>query len=214
MPRVMRALASEFSTAALKANHLAIAGETARVLITGSKGKAQPLNLDRIELLYEMAFLRLFLEWETFLEQSFLRYLCGYSGIAGTARMVQGGYYSNLAAAEAAVLGGKQYKLWHNPQHVINRAKGFMQQGLHETVLSSNIHRLQQFAAVRHRIAHAQVHARLEFDNATMALTARRYRGAKAGRFLRDWVSGTTPPQRWLEAITRELTGLAGQIAP
>src|SRR5712672_2619521 len=39
----------------------------------------QPLDLNKLELLYELAYLRFFIQWEVFLEQSFLRYLCGYS---------------------------------------------------------------------------------------------------------------------------------------
>ena len=78
-------------------------------------------------------------------------------------------------------------------------------------VIASNLSRLEQFAAIRHRIAHAQEHARIQFDLATMSLAAKRYKGARPGRFLRDWES---PSRRWLDAIADELKYLSVQITP
>jgi hypothetical protein len=104
-----------------------------------------------------------------------------------------------------------QYRLWHNPTQIIARCHGFIVNGYHETVVSSNLARLNHFAAIRHRIAHAQSHARAQFDHATMNLAAKRYKGGRPGKFLRDWES---PSRRWLEGIADELKHLANQITP
>ncbi len=37
--------------------------------------------------------------------------------------MVRGNYHANLARAEAAVLGGLQYKLWHGPLKIVTLQK-------------------------------------------------------------------------------------------
>lgn len=184
-------------------------------LLPGSP-EARLLHQKRIDTSYESVFLRIFVAWEDFLEASFLRFLCGYitptctpifnpsSGPNTPAR--------NLAAANLLILGGQQYKLWHNPNHVKNRSIGFFTAGRHETILSSSIARIEYFASIRHRIAHGQEDARIKFDLATMNLAGRRYPGAKPCLFLRDWVPGASPRIRWIEAISNELHGLALQI--
>lgn len=188
----MPPLADAFGTAVARAISLAEAGEASRVIISATTAK-QPLYPARLELLYEMAFLRVFIEWETFLEQTFIRYLCGYEAAAGQQPIRSGTYYRTLAAAEAAVLGHHSYKLWHNPAIVISRAQSFFITSLHELVLASSQTRLEWYAAIRHRIAHAQAHARRQFDSATIRLNATRYQGGRPGKFLRDWDTSVYP---------------------
>jgi hypothetical protein len=83
----------------------------------------------------------------------------------------------------------------------------------HETVIGSNLTRLEAFANVRHRLTHRSDQVRLLFDVATMNLAGQRYRASSAGAFLRDLNLGATPPQRWLLTIATELESLAFQIA-
>jgi hypothetical protein len=158
--------------------------------------------------------MRIFIEWELFLEGTFFRYLCGYSSAFGAATLVSGTYFASLADAEAAVLGSRSsYVLWHNPVAVVSRSQQFFPASRHEVVVASSTARLENIAAVRHRIVHGQKDARLKFDTATMHLCGRRYRGARPGKFLRDWDSSSAPGKRWLESIGDELCGLASQIA-
>ena len=206
-------LASRFATAVDNALDLAVAGEQARVLLSNRGIGAQPLSVSKLEMLYEMAYLRIFIHWEIFLEETFLRYACGYASASGTATMLSGVFYPSLAVAQAAVYRGNAYILWHNPSTIITRVKRDLYNGLHEQVISSNQYRLEHFAHIRHRIAHGQEDARRKFDLATMSLSARRYPGARPGRFLRDWDIQTTP-QRWLDVIAAELKSLSVQITP
>lgn len=55
---------------------------------------------------------------------------------------------------------------------------------------------------------------RAQFNTSSMQLAGRRYAGAAAGRFLRDWVASTVPQQRWIDLISKELASLSRQIAP
>jgi hypothetical protein len=119
-----------------------------------------------------------------------------------------------LAAAETAVLGKQTYKLWHNPDHVIDRCKLFIKSGagfpsIQETVLASNTTRLAYFSYVRHRIVHEQEDAKNKFDGATIALAGQTYSASRPGRFLRD---RSPSGQRWVDAIANELIGIVGQI--
>lgn len=210
----MPGLASDFRVGNKRALQLAAGIEASRTQLAKKARTRGYLPLSATELVYELAYLRVFVAWEVFLQETFIRYLCGYRAAHGQEVPLSGTYFGTLASAHAAVLGHRQYLLWHNPTTVVNRAKGFLLNSQHEIVVGSATAPLERFAAIRHRIAHAQEHARREFDNATMTLAGKRYSGGRPGRFLRDWVPGAVPPVRWLEAISSQLEGLASQVTP
>lgn len=167
----MPALARTFSDEMRAAVELAEAAEEARTFMSGFADKQSLLYVGRIELLYELAFLRLFNAWEQFLEEAFIRYLCGYKAAHGQDRLLTGAtYYPTLTAARNAVLGGRDFILWHDPQKVIQRSRRWFVGARHDLVIASTLGRLEYFAAIRHRIAHAQEHARQQFDAATAGL--------------------------------------------
>jgi hypothetical protein len=153
------------------------------------------------------------MEWEVLLEGAFHRFMCGYAHSGGQEPLIVGNSYSNkISDAEATLLNGRQYLLWHNANQVISRAAGVFNNSRYEQVLASAQQRLMHFAAVRHRIAHAQQDAANKFDLASMSIAGRRYAGARPGRFLRDTKAGANPPSRWLSEIFGELEHLAQQI--
>lgn len=198
---------------------LAVAGETARAV--GNPATKVQWTTSRLESLYELAFLRMFIAWETCNESVFLRSLCGYASQAGQEQLVAGNHYPTLAAAEAAMLGNKNYVLWHNPYHIVGRCKNHIQShgpqhpnaiGRQEAVIASSVGILEQFANVRHRIAHGQKDAKAKFDQATLSLAGRTYLASRPGKFLRDYDRSKNPPQRFIEVIFQQLIQLAKQI--
>lgn len=211
----MPPLAAEFGRLISEALALSEAGEIVRAHANPGSPTKAALSAKRLEYLYEMAYLRAFVAWEAFLEQAFYRYLCGYTSPRGPMPRIGGAAYcATLATAETTVLNGMRYRLWHNPGQVIARCQRYFVAGTHfEAVLGSATARIADMANVRHRIAHAQRDAIVQFNAATLRFAGRQYSAASAGRFLRDWVPGKTPPERWLAELTRELGSLAGQIA-
>jgi hypothetical protein len=206
----MPPLAAQFRQSVSEALALARAGDLAAAV--GSPIRRE-WHVAHVELLYELAYLRIFVEWELFLEQTFLRYLCGYVSIGGQIYPpATGGFYATLQAAETAILAGRPFALWHDPTRVIIRARQLLTGCPHENVIASHTTRLLDLAAVRHRIVHAQKDAKQKFDTATINLSGRRYRGARPGRFMRDWDYSTTPARRWLSALGIELGNLAQQM--
>jgi hypothetical protein len=172
------------------------------------------LTARRESLLYELAYLRVFSAWEIFLEDLFLRYLCGYrfGGVAETPLVA---FAPNLVAARQALYGNQAYLLWHNPQKAIARANNHFVGGNRiATVVGSALTDISNYAAVRHRIAHDHSDARTKFDAATMQLMARHFPGARAGLFLRAQTTHVGNPMSWLERIALELDSLASQLAP
>lgn len=170
------------------------------------------ITLSGLELAYELAYLKTFLLWEVFQEEIFLRLLCGtHSNGGGEPRLGGQPYFRTIDAARLAVLDGRDYRLWHNPRGVIAISDRFFTQASYfRQVILVNSVKLNYYAAVRHRIAHAQDHAEAAFDVATMALAGRRYPASSAGRFLRD----TTPGHgnRWIETIAEDLVDIARQF--
>jgi hypothetical protein len=211
----MPGLGSTFRAAVATAVGLAEAGEIIRALSAPRGRVHRELPLSRLEALHEMAYLRIFVQWETFIEATFLRMMCGYESSLYAPQFVFGkNRQSTLRDAQSALFGSKDFLLWHNPRLVRDRARDWFTLAPHELVAVSNFTRLEWFAAVRHRIAHGSTDARHKLDLATIGLCGRRYSASSAGRFLRDWDTSVSPPQRWLHSIGDELGNLAVQIAP
>jgi hypothetical protein len=210
MPNLVR----DFQVEVDRALALATAGETLRASLVGHVTLGHELTLFRLHLIYEMAYLHIFGHWEAFLEESFLRYRCGYADSGGTQAVAVTTYASSLAAARVAVFGKQDYLLWHRATTVENRSRTHFVGGPHELVIASNRARIEWFAAVRHHIAHKHGDTRSNFDIACMSLCGRRYRGSRSGAFLRDRATISSVPETWLEIIGRELTKLAAQIVP
>jgi hypothetical protein len=209
MPR----LAAAFAAACDTACRLAAAGEQVRVL--GGTIARQHVTIARLEYLYEIAYLRIFIAWEDFLEESFLRYMCGFRNSTGPIPRAGGAAYcASISAAKTLLYSGAQFMLWHNAPRVVTRSQTHFVQGLHETVLASSQTRLEWFSNVRHRVAHGQTDAQHKFDAATMQLVGRRYPASRVGRFLRDVDQNQNAPLRWLESIANELSALASQVVP
>ena len=202
----------ELQAASQEALGIVAAGEISRSTV------AREWKIHRLEALYELAFLRIFGAWEQYLEAIFLRSLCGYAS-RSSQEVLQNNlsYFRNLQSAEAAMLGAKQYKLWHNPNVVVQRCKQFIDSSgrgpaLQERTIASNLAFLEQLAAIRHRIAHSQKDAKNKFDAASVSITSRTYRGSRPGRLLRDWDPSTNPRRRWIHTFEQSLIGLLSQM--
>jgi hypothetical protein len=211
----MPPLATRFGAEVDRALELAEAGEVARVNLPKQSTALREWRVPRLEALYEMAYLRIFVGWEVFLEEAFLRMMCGYQSSVYAPVFASGqGRCVTLNDAQRDLYAGQDFLLWHNPGTVRRRAMNWLQLSPHETVIDSNFSRIEWLAYVRHRVAHGSTHAKGQLDTATINLAGRRYPGASAGKFLRDWDGGSSPPIRWLQSIGAEFKSLASQISP
>ena len=191
---------------------VATAIEIARAESAVGSTTRRELTPRRIDVTYEAAFLRVFAEWEVFLEEVTVRYMCGYHCSLYNPTPVPGGrIYPTLSSAGSALRGRRQFLLWHNVQRNVDLVKRFLQLSPIEVVSNSSIAWLTDVALVRHRIAHRTEDSRAEFDSATRRLAGRRISGSSAGRFLR---SSAPSGNRWIDELTLGLKGLAQQIAP
>ena len=174
-------------------------------------------NSRQIEAMYELAYLRVFAAWEVFLEESFLRLMCGYLG-AGNSHPTRVPTPKSIEDARLVVLGGRRFKPWHDPTVVIDRTEVFFLPvpGVdipHQSVVSSAIMLIKDFGEIRHHIAHLTGDTCRKYQAATMRLCGSRF-GRRAGRFLRsehvDVATGRR--SRWLDRICMDLKALASQF--
>jgi hypothetical protein len=189
---------------------VAQAGEIIRAASGRGSVAYRELTNTRLEALYEMAYLRVFVLWEVFLEESFIRVMSGYATTRRGFQLVNPPYL-RLEDARQTLFGGQKYLSWSNAGAVCKILAKHVTSGLHESVLRSNQSRLDWYTAVRNRIAHRSRWSAQRFDAATLALAGRTYPGAQPGKFLRSWHVQTG--QRWLHPVALELKGLASQIS-
>src|SRR5258708_6956274 len=153
MARRMPRLDTQFAVLARSAVDLALAGERIRSAAPAGSLFKTELSLPRLEALYETAYLRVFIAWEEFLEQTFLRYICGYVSALGSYTLTLPAF-RNIADANVDVLGPRDFVSWADPKQVIRRSQTYATLSFHETVLNSDLSRLLLFKSVRNRIAH------------------------------------------------------------
>ena len=167
----------------------------------------------QMEYAYEAAFLRIFTQWESLLEEATLRYMCGYTFAGYTPAFPAGvSKQPDLSTARVNLFGARDYLLWHNAKVNAKRVAGFVALCPVEAVMSSAIGWLDPVSAIRHRIAHDSLDSRRKFDLATTTLAGRRFPGSSVGRFLR----GRNPlvTARRVQQLSSNFKGLALQIAP
>lgn len=215
MPRPVPDLVGRLTHAA--GNSLALAAKAEQVRVELAR-VGSSVSFPELQLfsLYEVAYLRLFVAWEDFLDRAFVYYLCGRSNSVAPEALVAGQLFcSTIAEAEARLYGQQDYLLWHNPATVQRRASvHFQNGGLSSAVIASALTSLINFSAVRHRIAHGHEDSRRKFDLATMSMSGRRFAAGRPGRFLRSQVANANPPIRWIEEISGNLVSLSRQIVP
>jgi len=143
--------------------------------------------------IYEAAYLLAFSAWETLLEQSFLRFMCGYRNTAGVLvstaaytrqRSVADAYTELLRVSPRA----PAFLLWHSPHFVIPRSQLCFVTGPHETVIASARQDIADFAAVRHHVAHRSEDTEAKLQAAALRLSGAQIPGGRAGRFLKACV--------------------------
>lgn len=89
-------------------------------------GKA--IHVRDMEEIASLCLLRMGLAWESLLEESFLRYLCGARSALGVAPVLIGARAPTLARALTTILAGQKFISW-SADTTIKRAKNHFQLG-------------------------------------------------------------------------------------
>jgi hypothetical protein len=163
----------------------------------------------------EMAFLRAFLAWETFLEESFVLYLSGQKPPRGRPAH-RYTYPPNVKlATDWLIPEGRRYADWTNALIVAGRAERFFRSGWpFAPVLHSHHNALDESRILRNAIAHTSVSAHQTFEQLARDKLGSFPSNLTVGAFLGMTVPKAIPPVSFLEKYLAMIELAARQIVP
>jgi hypothetical protein len=168
------------------------------------------LHQPQVDLIFELAFLKIFIAWEQFLENTFIRYMCGASSLSGKklARIVS---VKHLDDALRVICGERPYADWATVEIVVDRANRFFDSGEpYATPLQSAAAELTNIRRIRNHIVHHSSKSREDFNKLLVSTYGFRPQGMTAGRFLRRYLN--VHGQQHIQEYAKTLESLAKMI--
>lgn len=193
-----------------------------RELATDAKAWSQPaapgarpqISGRRRDSMTEMAFLRAFLAWEVFIEESFILYMLGQSPPRGRPPQ-RHAYPPKHSSAIEWVKEGRRYAAWTVASEVSQRAERFFRDGRpFASVLRGNQTVLEESRTIRNAIAHKSMTAHQTFETLARTKIGILPPTFSVGSFLGTNVPGTVPPVSFLESYIGKIDLAARQIVP
>ena len=168
------------------------------------------LHQPQVDLIFGLAFLKIFIAWEQFLEDTFARYMCGASSLSGN-KPTRNETARYLDRALSIIYGGQPYAGWASVDIVVERANRFFDKGEpYTTPLQSAAAELNSMRKVRNHIVHHSKKSREDFNKLLVGVYGFRPQGMSAGRFLRQRV-GINGEQR-IQEYAKTLESLSNMI--
>lgn len=148
-------------------------------------GHLRPIRHSRIYQINEMAFLRMFLAWEDFLEESFIRYMCG--AVTRT-RYCPKVYVSPMNLDHALkffIVKPRNYVEWLSGQQVIERAEMVFRDGEpYKSAIRPLLTDLDDMRQIRNSIAHRSGTSWKRFETLVRRILGSRPHRLTPGLFL------------------------------
>jgi len=165
------------------------------------KGKYRSIPKPMLYSINELSFLKLFISWEHFLEQSFIRFMCKAKNSAGFPVET----YVNPRDLEHALNMLKQkqrYVDWTVVNDVIKRAKLYFKDGEpFSTALGQVSAHLTEMKIIRNRIVHESKKANEDFRNLVRQKFGHFPRGMMPGKLLMSRFSGNVTLLKQYETV-------------
>jgi len=148
-------------------------------------GHLRPIRHKRICQINEMAFLDMFLAWEDFLEESFIRYMCGAVTITRYRPKVSVAPVNLDHALRFFIVKPRDYVEWSSGQQVIERAEMVFHDGEpYKSSIRPSLTDLDDMRQIRNAIAHHSGASLRKFETVVRRLLGSRPRGLNPGLFL------------------------------
>ena len=166
--------------------------------------------------LVELAFLRSFLAWESFLEETFLLYVLGKKPRSRKHPRKRFILPRDREHALELLLpeGRRDYVMWDNPEVVLARAKRFLKDGEpFQNALSPRLNALKEMQTIRNAIAHRSIVSQQKFSNLVRDRLGTLPLGITVGVYLETPIPSSTPPTLQLDRYLQEIEAGALAIA-
>lgn len=166
------------------------------------------------EIIVEVAFLRAFLAWEIFLEESFILYTLGKRSPRGKPPRSFVVPPNRTIAEQLCVPERREYVDWA-VDLVIERAKRFFLNGRpYAPVLRSQINTFTEMKTIRNTIVHSSSSSQEKFKSLVRRKLGPCPPGLTVGGFLSTTVPGSSPPESFLEDYFQQILLAAERIVP
>lgn len=179
-------------------------------------GAAPRISLKRRDSMIELAFLRVVLAWETFLEQAFILYLLGHAPPRGKGPR-RFAFPPDRRAAEEWLLPetGRGFAVWNDPNLVSTRAERFFRAGRpFASVLRGSQNLLSEVRTIRNAVAHDSPSAHDKFVSVVRTRLGTQPPGVTVGSYLGTVMPGSTPPVSFFEFYVTRVDTAAQSIVP
>lgn len=164
------------------------ASDRMRTFLADAKDFRRPngnsIHVRYTEEIAGLALLKLTLAWESFIEDSFLRFLCGAKSAAGLSPTLLVAKEPTLSAAFRALSGGDRYLGWQADRTIKRANKWFDAGAPYATAVNGAKSDLDAMAEIRNRIAHRSNHSVKAFQDVVRAHLGYVPAGMTPGRFL------------------------------
>jgi len=152
--------------------------------VQNAQGAFIHIGSRRKELFASIALLKMHMSWEDFLENVFVRYLCGGQTASGYSPILLQVPFSVITTAYSTLLGRNNYINW-SPHNVISQASRFFDLGEpFSSAIAASRNKLNEINIVRNRFAHRSDFATNEFEKVIRNTLGYIPRGINSGRWL------------------------------
>lgn len=173
------------------------------------------VGIRTVEQIAGLALIRIHLSWESFLEETFTRYICSASTQSGYSPRLKSVAYSNMKQAKRKLVGQRRYISWSIDSTLARSRRYFVDGEPFTSTISAVRQTLEDISVVRNRLAHASEYAVSEFRKVVIKHLGYVAKGMTPGRFLL-WVVPHPGPKTHtvLEYFAENLIGAAWLIVP
>lgn len=169
------------------------------------------------EIITELAFLRAFLAWELFLEETFVLYLLGQTAPRGRPPYRFVFPPTRRGALHLILPEGRDYVSWSVASTVAARAERFFRDGRpFSAALQSQMTILNDMRTIRNAIAHWQARTQQKFKALvrTKTSTGTFPSSLTVGAFLAGTVPSSAPPESFFTDYVNRIRYIADRIVP